>query len=215
MDSLKPDFLKTIEIADEFLLSSDSITSIPFSVESFIEQDKDVRIRSFKTASKYGLDVRSFGSDSASIIRHNGKYILFYNELKPVVHTRFSLAHEYGHLCLGHLDAPRTAEIYHTQEIEAGFFAAQLLMPEAILRAMDEQTNHALNTETIARLFNVSRDAAQRRLNKIRKVRYPYVSITEDQYNRKILSKFRPFIERSLIYLKSNFYTGGPSRYAG
>jgi Zn-dependent peptidase ImmA (M78 family) len=71
----------------------------------------------------------------------------------------YSLAHELGHLVLGHVGAARSD---HEREVNA--FAAELLMPEAQLRAMDWVTVPA---ETLAERIwesGVSTDALSRRL---------------------------------------------------
>ena len=57
--------------------------------------------------------------------------ILAYNDSDPTVRKRFSVAHEIGHLLLGHPGQGGTfnLESKDPREVEANFFAAELLIP--------------------------------------------------------------------------------------
>ena len=85
-------------------------------------------------------------------------YIVLYNdEIKNAATRNWTLAHEIGHIYLGHT---HDGEI---QEVEAHYFAAQLLMPEFTLNYM-RCKNKFLTVEDVCNLFFVSRTAAQKRI---------------------------------------------------
>ena len=94
----------------------------------------------------------------ASMITENGKQIIVVNKDQPEKRKKFTIAHELGHIILGH-DTPlntqdkaiithsrqsknpsqilfrndKTSEGSDWREIEANYFAASLLMPKEIL----------------------------------------------------------------------------------
>lgn len=126
---------------------------------------------------------------------------LFLRQEDPVVRRRFSLAHEIGHLRL-HVPAafadadaleagfhdlfsekqadgmglgaePGLREDFERQEREADQFAAELLMPEALLRELAERAqrdgyHHEGLAERLAMEMLVSRAAMLRRLRELR-----------------------------------------------
>ena len=84
---------------------------------------------------------------------------------------RFTLAHELGHVLLGHVSAsapvlrdPKakgTPVAFDAHERDANLFAASVLMPGDAVRAA---IHEGLNLDRLARLFDVSRQAMQVRL---------------------------------------------------
>ncbi|OZC53193.1 ImmA/IrrE family metallo-endopeptidase [Rhodococcus sp. RS1C4] len=55
-------------------------------------------------------------------------------------HENWAIAHELGHLALGHLDESSRTGSYHRNEKSANAFAAELLMPADEIRALDWAT---------------------------------------------------------------------------
>lgn len=94
--------------------------------------------------------------DGCAVTGLRGRTLLLYNDQSPPARQRFTLAHELGHLLLGH--GVRSMR----EEDEADFFAAALLMPDALLTALCRRglrlTEHFLTRE-----FGVSRAAARRK----------------------------------------------------
>lgn len=96
------------------------------------------------------------------------KRLIIVNDEFPLAHQRFSVAHELGHYVLGHgaagfLKAPADVVREDWQEIEANRFAAELLMPELLLR------KHCVaRAEQIRYLCDVSLSAARIRMEELR-----------------------------------------------
>ncbi len=184
-------FKKIYSKANEHLVLSRSITSFPFKTKSFINEFSDVRLCSYKKAKdKYDISIRLFGSESAVIIEKDGAYVIFYNQSEPDYRVRFSIIHEYAHYIFGHqLNLQNTDTLYHTQEIEANCFAAQLLMPEQILRECQKR-GIRLSLDFIIKSFGVSDEAAEKRLNTLANTIYEWRSREEIEYDDIILNKY-------------------------
>lgn len=90
------------------------------------------------------------------------RYIIYYDE-KYIPRLRWSIAHEIGHIILGHekeFTNRLTETEYSIAEIEAHLFAAELLAPTRIIASdLFPKTN-----DKIASLCNISPDAANKKL---------------------------------------------------
>lgn len=78
----------------------------------------------------------------------------------------FTLAHEIGHICLGHIDLPdsvKTKEDKNLEDLEADEFAGRLLMPTAKIMNINYH-----NTKIVAEHFNVSESAVLKRLSNLK-----------------------------------------------
>lgn len=72
------------------------------------------------------------------------RHLILYNADMNSGRVRWTIAHEIGHICLGHLEAIEGTEIAYTEsrgfydqfESEADYFAWNLLAPLPIMRAM-------------------------------------------------------------------------------
>ncbi|HCT63896.1 MAG TPA: hypothetical protein DIC60_01225 [Lachnospiraceae bacterium] len=117
-------------------------------------------------------------------IKRGSVYIILYNGRdNNYARRNWSIAHEIGHIYLGHkTDGPQ-------EEIEANFFAAQLLMPEAVLRTI-YYNNKRLNANDVHRYFYVSKPAAIKRIHTLN---HKYFNSSEE--NEVLLERFRDAIE--------------------
>lgn len=99
---------------------------------------------------------------------------------------RFTIAHELGHLYLGHrTDGP-------AEEREANWFAGQLLMPDCVLREMRRLQGHLLPAE-VESWFEVSYAAARTRLEQL-----AHNPCFLPQLDRQLLARYRPFLLQAL-----------------
>lgn len=116
---------------------------------------------------------RLMDNDGFTLQDGAGRLYVYYNEQCSPQRTRFTLAHELGHIYLGHLDgvagvarySPRNREPLETQdpaEREANIFASRLLAPACVLWQLDVHS-----PEDISRLCQISITAAQFRAQRM------------------------------------------------
>lgn len=144
-------------------------------------------------------------------IRKDDVYIIFSNS--SVVYSReiFSVAHEIGHIELGHLNTKENTIQLHTEyyDSEADYFAACFLMPkEDIFSSIEELEISQYSIIDIVRLqsvFNTSFDATVNRLNALGKINDNKVEELKNQKKENSLSIILRSIgnDASLCY-KSN-----------
>ena len=193
-----PNFKQAYQIANEsVLLTSHTITSLPVDIKSHISLETDIALCSYKMAfEKWGLNMSLLGSDDAELVEKSGKYIIFYNSEVGKRRIRWSLAHEAGHFYLGHelRKEMLSDEEYNIQEVEANFFAAQVLMPDQIIHELVSR-GERIAPSSLMKWFQVSKLAAEKRIETLkRKSEVPY-AIQRDDYSQEVLIKFRAFID--------------------
>lgn len=137
---MKPNFDRAENIARELRLSqkSDSL-SLDIRKMNF---DKSIIIDTFQNYSKVtntpllSLTIKGKLKDGYTIIKNN-IYIILYNE-REIYSERlnWTLAHEVGHIYLEHKKDGKT------EEIEANWFAAELLAPEIIIWTIVKKSKH-------------------------------------------------------------------------
>lgn len=187
----EPNFKRLYKYANELLVLSSVIGGFPFKAKELVKEWSDIAFCSFeKAGSKYHQDIRQFGSDSAVLTEMQGAYIIFYNQAEVPYRIRFSIMHEFGHYLLGHeMNLDRDDDLYGVQEVEANCFAAQVLMPEQLLRVCSKR-GKTLSDEFIMQSFAVSREAAQKRRNTLARTVYEWRSREEAEYDDIIIEKF-------------------------
>jgi hypothetical protein len=164
------DYSKVYCKANELLISSRVIETFPFKVSALIKEQSDIRLCKYlKAYENYGISMQHFGSESAEIMEFCGAFIIFYNQDEIEYRIRFGIMHEFGHYVLGHkFNLKETNPLYHKQELEANCFAAQMLMPEQILRECKNR-GQLISVDYIMQSFVVSKDAAIKRKKNIGK----------------------------------------------
>ncbi len=130
------------------LISPHRRLKLPISFIELLEPYKNIRLIPYSLAKrKYGSSFM-FRSDDAEVYYSPSlnRYIIYFNDLdddkKMFRRHRFSIAHEIGHIFLGHLNDERTTisrgglsyKEYREIESEADKFAAFLLTPFAALQ---------------------------------------------------------------------------------
>jgi Zn-dependent peptidase ImmA (M78 family) len=102
--------------------------------------------------------------------------VIYVNENDAYVRKRFTIAHEIGHVFLGHLTNKENNEliddevrlrsaVWNIEEKHANAFAAQLLMPASLVR--NEINSKRTSVEELAELFDVSVQAMVYRLRNL------------------------------------------------
>ncbi|MBP3708990.1 MAG: ImmA/IrrE family metallo-endopeptidase [Treponema sp.] len=202
------DFAFACTKANEVLVACTAIQAFPFSVQDVILEMTDMEIRSYGALKKRGIcnPAQLFGSPDAVAVESNGRCIMYYDEDMPPVRKQFSFAHELGHIYAGHDIAlvtkllrakdMRHEALYKKYELEANFFAAQLLMPHQVICELSRR-GRKITCAFLMRTFGVSGEAAEKRLKTLRAMRdwnatKINVGMTLDDIVRE---KFAPFID--------------------
>lgn len=126
--------------------------SYPIHPESILKYiPKNCRILSYqKMAQVAGCSVQDVAvmcksnSGATHYDPEKNRYLILYNGESNTGRIRWTMAHEIGHICIGHLEAIEEAEIAYTEsrgfydqfESEADYFAWNLLAPLPIMREM-------------------------------------------------------------------------------
>ena len=130
IDLSKIDYAKINEVSTQFILDN-KINKLPVDVISIANKNS----WSIIPYSKMRKDIKSIYeeiiyTDWGFTLSHNNRYFIFYNDNIKIGSQRFTIAHEIGHIVLEHF-ADSDAEI---REVEANWFAANLLMPINVLK---------------------------------------------------------------------------------
>lgn len=164
----------------------------------------------------YGLE-RDSAEAKTQTVRGSGEYVIVYDErIESTQRIRWTLAHEIGHIVLGHLvhfegtslaRGDLTPAEYGVLEVEAHQFAAELLAPQTIVGRFDFQDN----PQGISLICDISRDAAIKRLEQIRKPTYSYLptetKILRNFYNHLIDGDFYQVAhDTALRFFPSSIY---------
>lgn len=192
MTDSKPNFQKAYINANEILVSSKIITNFPYSATKLIKEQSSIVCRSFDKAHKYNVDIEAFGSDSAVIMNLDDKYIIFYNQNEMPERIKFSMLHEFGHKVNDHKFIVTSDEVYGIAEVETNYFAAQLLMPEQILREFQKR-GRRIDKYFLMTIFGVSEQAAIKRIENLNQITWERSQI-EKEYDDIILNKYLSWI---------------------
>jgi len=193
----EPNFRRVYRYANEILVLSSVIDGFPFRAKALVNEQADITFCTYEKArNKYHQDIRQFGSDSAALMELYGAHIIFYNQSEAPYRVRFSILHEFGHYILGHeLNLDRNNKLYGVQEVEANCFAAQVLMPEQLLRECSKR-GKKLSEDFIMQSFGVSWEAARKRRNTLARTVYEWHSREESRYDDIILIKYAEALNR-------------------
>lgn len=196
MTSSNPDFSKAYIAANELLATGKELDTFPFLIKPFIKANTDVALCSFEKAKRrHNANIRAWGSESAVLQEYQGQTIIFYNKENTGKHIRFSCCHELGHYILGHeMNLNPESALYKKQEIEANYFAAQLLMPEQILIECRNR-GKSVTPDFLISNFEVSTPAADNRLKTLSKIQPEWRRYKEKEYDDIILMRFAGFID--------------------
>lgn len=194
----KPDFKKANILANEILAASNTLVTFPVNTKKIVKEWSDIVIHTFNMAHESGIDIEAFGSESAVLQCKEGRYMIFYNQDEHASRVKYSILHEFGHYLFGHpLKRYENEDEYGFYEVEANCFAAQLLMPEQVLRELRKR-GARITKEFLMQHFGVSEEAALRRIETMGKCNYEWRSKEESIFDETILFKYKEFIDAIL-----------------
>lgn len=212
------DYKGAKERADEILLSPFIKSTFPsdcFDLVEKIASEVAIKVLPFSWIEEQGMKVEDvIHSDDAETFEKGGRYIIFYNQGFQKSRTDFGIMHEIGHIYNGHdmeiltkyrktKDA-RLEKLYKKCEVEANRFAAELLMPEAILRRLQE-LGCRIDIAFLQRAFGVSAQAAQVSIENLKRSANRHIPYWEKDasLDDAILLKFKAFIKKNAPRRKS------------
>ena len=130
-----------------------------------------------------------------SLVDRQGTWTIIFDDAETLGRVRFTIAHELGHILLGHeLEAGfghfrKISEGKTATETQADEFAARLLAPACVLRGLEAYT-----TEEIAKICGISRKAAEYRAERMKILRERDKFLTSP-LERRVFENFKPWIE--------------------
>ena len=194
MDSY--DYYKTARDKAWQNLKKYRIKSLPVDVFEMCKK-AGVKIFTYRSGGrlikKYELE-KNLNNDGFTT-KINGNYVIFYDDtITPKSRIIFTIAHEMGHIALGH--ARTGVTIWNRgeqaepspEETQANIFASRLLAPACVLKELDIRT-----VEELQKITGLSYTAAKIRMDRLKQLRARdkfYLSPLE----REVKSNFEKFI---------------------
>lgn len=183
------------------VLIDNRVSELPIKINN-IAKHYNCAVRSYAQAKELllttNLTSHTKYTDAFTILIEN-KYVILYNQDNPLYRIRFSIAHELGHILLGHKlkqinDRPVTIINREPEpsdlpeEVEANTFASKLLAPACVLHELKKE-----KPKEIAQICNISLQSATFKAEKIKQLnirKLYYVSDLEKQ----VYQQFRNYI---------------------
>lgn len=133
-------------------------------------------------------------SQSGLTVLQNNKFYIIYNDTESAQRCRFTIAHELGHIFLGHLmiNTPiyRTFAKRNDTESAANVFARDLLAPACVLHELQ-----ALSAAVISDLCNISLESAGYRAERMRELEQRNAWYMHPM-ERDVIKQFDNFIKK-------------------
>lgn len=138
------------------------------------------------------------GESGCTLVDSSGNWQIIYNDAESRERTRFTIAHELGHILLGH-ELTDSHGLYRTAsdrrepaETQADEFAARLLAPACVLWGLGIH-----DPADIARICEISNQAAGYRAERMQVLRARGKFLTSP-LERQVFEAFRPWIEQQI-----------------
>lgn len=194
----KINFNSIITKSYETLILQDNLT---FPLDIFnLKLNLNVKIITYEELAKTGnisFDSVLEAASNADAFRFKkgDNYIIAYNNRIPFLpRKRWSIAHEYGHIVLGHKEQSQK------NEVEANFFAANLLLPRCILKELINKRDD-ITRDYIKIKFGISNEATEKFFSNINSNGFNYFS---NEYDDIILLKSKKFISSEIKNSRKN-----------
>lgn len=164
-----------------------NVTSLPVKVSKIAEK---ANIKILKN-SKYNILTKN---QIGLSFKYADKWYVVYDDTVTAERARFTIAHELGHIFLGHETLLSRNTIYDAEkpaeETEADIFASRLLAPACVLWALDLHT-----AEEIAACCNISYESACCRAERM-KTLYKRNKFLTSPLERQVYNNFQSYIEK-------------------
>lgn len=159
-----------------------------------------------KVVNHYGIYLIKY-SDSNYVSKHSfpaedgysrlidGKPAIYYNDSKKENRIRFTIAHEIGHILLGHLSEGETLhrntelDSQDLKEQQANVFARDLLMPAVVINQL---VSSAKDISNLCNVSNLSAEIRWLRLQELRKRNKFCLHL----YEKQVFDNFNTYIEK-------------------
>lgn len=141
------------------------------------------------------IDIHGLPTDDGYSKLIDDKPVIYYNDSKPIHRIRFTVAHEIGHILLGHISDGETLhrntekDTPNPKEQQANIFARDLLMPAVVINKL--VSSHA----DISRLCNVSEQSASIRWIRLQELRQRN-KFCLHPLERQVFNNFSTYIKR-------------------
>ena len=159
-----------------------------------IKLNKDIIIISFdEMANRSNTNyetIKELADGADAFKRDYGEmtFIIYDNRIKSNGRKRWSIAHEYGHIVLNH------KKQCGQNEVEANFFAANLLLPQCVLKELVSKRGD-ITKDYLQNKFSISEEAAEKYLSRINGRGFDYF---KNEYDDIILFKSDEFLQREI-----------------
>ncbi len=215
------DFNDCYDKANNVLVGTSVIASFPYSIKKVIMEYSNIncideqKLKSLLLKYEGNYDksmsiIKIFGSNDAVLFTLGNMNLIIYSNDGSIDKRRikWSLCHEFGHYILGHDKSD--IKNYEKYEVETNFFTAQLLMPEQIINEL-RRRGKIITIDTLVKWFGVSKLAARKRIETLRKADSRRRSEDQKMVDGIIVNKYREFIDsvaplpsRSLDYFEED-----------
>lgn len=161
------------------------INSLPIKVSQIAKQ-ADITLLKNSVA-----NLLSKNESGITLLQNDKLYIIYADEQSPQ-RCRFTIAHELGHIFLGHLFKADGNGFATTDDAErsANVFARDLLAPACVLHEL-----HATNAAAIANLCNISLEAATYRAERMAELKHRNAFYLHP-LERQVKEQFAEFINK-------------------
>lgn len=163
------------------------INKLPVMITDIIKKSNNIKL-----LKNSDIDILADG-ESGKTICENDCFFIIYKDTENSKRCRFTIAHELGHIFLGHLliNTPqyRTFKIQNDTESQANVFARDLLAPACVLHELQ-----VLSAAEISKLCNISLEAATYRAERMKELENKnawYLHPLEEQ----VYKQFESFIQ--------------------